>query len=55
MEGVFLFEVIREGIIEEMILRKVLENGNNFLSKELGEIILMCKVLKFYYFFNREV
>lgn len=55
MEGASLPEVIREGITEEMTPRKALENGNNFLSKELGEITLMCKVLKFYYSFNREV
>lgn len=55
MEGTALARVIRKVFSEEVRARKALENEKNFLGEELGEIALMCKVVKFQYSFNGEV
>ena len=55
MEGATPPKVIREGFSEEVTARKALENEKIFLGKELGEIALMCNVLRCQYFFHGEV
>lgn len=52
MEGATLPKVIREGFTEEQTARKALESEKHFVGKELGEVALMCNVLKFPYSFS---